>query len=146
MKFTILHMTLQLALMLFFSVVSSFATAAQCSFGIPTSPQMILLPMRGSQTSTAFIIGCNQPLPYSITFSALNGRGSQGNSSLNYLNHQIATQLIIRGGSGNLWNVPMQQIGGKNDRYVVIAQIVGHIDATMPAGQYKDEVFITVDY
>ncbi len=43
----------------------------------------------------------------------------------------------------NLWNVSTEQGAGKNN-YVIVVRLVERVNATTPAGIYRDRVFVNM--
>ena len=60
--------------------------------------------------------------------------------------YRLRTQLNIRGASENLWGVQMNQQGGGNQKFIISAQLQENPLYSVPAGVYRDRIYVNVDF
>ncbi|TCB78884.1 hypothetical protein [Acinetobacter sp. ANC 4173] len=121
-----------------------FVSASECSIGGFSAPEMKLASYYRSQTATSFNISCDRN--YSIAFNSQNLVNSSGLSYVSNGPYRLRTQLNIRGASQNLWGVQMNQRAGMNQKYIISAQLQENPINGVPAGVYRDRIYVNVDF
>lgn len=127
-----------------FLCISCSAYASQCSIGGFSASEMRLASYYRSQTATSFNVECDQG--YSISFRSQNLVNSSGLSYMSNGPYKLRTQLNIRGASQNLWGVQMNQQAGRNQKYIISAQLEENPLYSVPAGIYRDRIYVNVDF
>ncbi|CAM4296924.1 hypothetical protein [Acinetobacter pragensis] len=73
--------------------------------------------------------------------------GSGNNGMLKYLNHSICTQQAVETQYGKLnWNTAAAQPDHTKNRYVVTVRVADRISPLLPAGEYKDQLSVYIEY
>jgi hypothetical protein len=117
--------------------------AGQCSLDSISEPVMHLADYYRSQAATSFKVFCNQA--YSIRFTSLNLRSSDGSSYVSNGNYQLKTQMSISGPVRNQWNVPLSQAGGsKDNKYVIAVRLEENPSVRTPVGTYSDVIYVSL--
>ncbi|RKG39523.1 hypothetical protein [Acinetobacter rongchengensis] len=130
-------------LMLTMLSVATSAYAHQCSMGDVSETYMRLGSYYKSQTATSFSVHCDQS--YSIRFSSLNLSSANGDSYVSNGNYRLRTRMSITGANANLWNVPLSaQASNQGHKYVVAVQLEDQPSIRVPAGKYRDVIFVNL--
>ncbi|WP_374665882.1 hypothetical protein [Acinetobacter sp.] len=115
--------------------------AQQCQIDRMTSSQLQLNASTQTRSALSFKVNCD--LKYAIQFRTRNAQGTSGKSYLtNGRLGRLQTQMNISGGSGSHWGAPMTQSG--LDQYIVTVQLVEKPTALTPAGDYTDDLYISL--
>ncbi len=131
---------MKVLLMWMLMFTSSFTQAAQCSLGSFSESKMHLGNYYRSQTATSFNVNCDRA--YMIQFSSMNLRSSDGASSVSNGQYKLNTRMSISGASQNLWNIPLTHDAGLDSKYVIAVQLDDSPMRGVPAGIYRDMIFI----
>ncbi|MEG0481962.1 MAG: hypothetical protein RR575_06200 [Acinetobacter sp.] len=135
--------TFLLTLIMFSIATSSYAS--QCSMGDVSETYMRLGSYYKSQTATSFSVRCDQS--YSIRFSSLNLSSADGDSFVSNGNYRLRTRMSISGANANLWNVPLSaQASNQGHKYVVAVQLEDQPSIRVPAGKYRDIIFVNLSF
>lgn len=122
-------------------VMATSGHAQQCQIDRVTSSQLQLNSTSQTRSALSFNVNCDSK--YVIQFRTRNAEGSSGRSYLtNGRLGRLQTQMNISGGSGSRWGAPMSQSG--SDQYVVTVQLVERPNAMTPAGDYTDDLYISL--
>lgn len=127
-----------------FMMISCSAYASECYIGGFSAHEMKLANYYRSQTATSFHVSCDRN--YSISFRSQNLVNSSGLSYVTNGPYKLRTQLNIRGASDNLWGVQINQRGGGNQKYIISAQLQENPLYSVPAGVYRDRIYVSVDF
>jgi len=123
--------------------IATSGYAHQCSMGEMSETNMRLGSYYKSQTATSFSVRCDQS--YSIRFSSLNLNSSDGNSFVSNGKYRLRTRMSITGANANLWNVPLSaQASNQGHKYVVAVQLEDQPSIRVPAGKYRDVIFVNL--
>ena len=131
-------------LVAFLSVSCSSLYAMGCSIGGFSTSEMKLANYYHSQAATSFNVSCDRG--YSVLFRSQNLLNSSGSSYVANGPYKLRTQLNIRGAGENLWGVQMKQSGGSNQKYIISAQLQEKPSFNVPAGVYRDRIYVNVDF
>ncbi|MGQ9374470.1 hypothetical protein ACUM6W_11615 [Acinetobacter tandoii] len=126
------------------SMSCSTVYAAGCSVSGFSAPEMKLANYYHSQTATSFNVSCDRS--YSISFRSQNLLNASGSSYVSNGPYKVKTQMNIRGASENLWGVQMRQKAGTNQKYIISAQLEENPLYSVPAGVYRDRIYVNVDF
>ncbi|MFC3902709.1 hypothetical protein SAMN05421749_103469 [Acinetobacter marinus] len=114
-----------------------------CEISQITSNQLELLPEQHNSSNMAFSVKC--PQPFNISFNSHQSR-SDGISYLSSGKHKIRTKLSAQGDRHITWATPISQQENITHHYVVTATLIEPITAITPAGTYRDNIRILIEY
>lgn len=115
--------------------------AQQCQIDRMTTSQLQLNATSQTRSALSFKVNCD--LKYAIQFRTRNAEGVSGRSYLtNGRLGRLQTQMNISGGSGSRWGAPMSSLG--SDQYIVTVQLLERPNALTPAGDYTDDLYISL--
>lgn len=126
------------------SLVCCSSYASECYIGGFSANEMRLANYYHSQAATSFNVACDRN--YSISFRSQNLLNAGGASFVSNGPYRLRTQLNIRGASENLWGVQMNQQGGGNQKFIISAQLQENPLYSVPAGVYRDRIYVNVDF
>jgi hypothetical protein len=118
--------------------------ANTCSISSFTAQQLILLPQQHNSTNFAFSVACQKS--YSVRFSSLNIQSSDGIGFLRNGPHKVKVKISVRNHQNLPWGLPIQQFEHHSHKYIVTAALLDSISPTTPAGQYKDQIKIQIEF
>ncbi|ENV32134.1 hypothetical protein [Acinetobacter gerneri] len=130
---------------LLLSILSTQSFASACTMGSFTEPVMHLPATFRGQSATSFIVSCEQN--YTVQFSALNLRSPQGDSVVtDSSNNALKTRMSILGANSNMWNVPLSPISAGRNKFTVIVELLDTPNIRVPAGEYRDLLFVNLNF
>lgn len=118
--------------------------ASQCSMGSVTDSQMYLASYYHSQAATAFNIKCDKS--YNITFSSANLQNVNGWSFVSNGPYKLRTRLTVSGPVDNKWNVPLTARSTGTSKYVIAVHLEERPSIQVPAGVYRDTVYVNLAF
>ena len=122
-------------------VIAASSHAQQCQIDRMSSSQLQLNATSQTRSALSFKVNCD--LKYAIQFRTRNAEGVSGRSYLtNGRLGRLQTQMNMSGGSGSRWGTPMSQSG--SDQYTVTVQLIERPNAMTPAGDYTDDLYISL--
>lgn len=125
-------------------LLCSNANANTCSISSFTAQRLVLLAQQHNSTNFAFSVACQQS--YSIRFSSLNTQSSDGIGFLRNGPHKVKVKMSARNHQNLPWGLPVQQYENLSHQYIVTASVLDSISPTTPAGQYKDQIKIQIEF
>lgn len=132
-------------LLILFSCVAWMPIVEACTIGSMTETFLQMKAEYRSQTATSFNVRCNRG--YNIQFSSRNLRDNHGRSFVSNGPYRLNTRMSIIGAKANLWNTPItgstSQMGHK---YSVAVQLDERPSLAIPAGQYTDELYVSLSF
>lgn len=124
---------------------ASVSYASQCSVGELSESKMRLGSYYKSQAATSFSVRCDQS--YSIKFNSLNLNSSDGASFVSNGAYRLKTRMSISGANSNLWNVPLSgRASSLGQKYVVAVQLEDQPSIRVPAGKYRDVIYVSLSF
>lgn len=129
---------------LILGLLCSNAYANTCSISSFTSQQLILLPQQHNSTNFSFSVSCQQS--YSIRFSSVNTQSSDGIGFLRNGPHKVKVKMSARNHQNLPWGLPVQQFENYPNQYLVTAVVLDSVSPITPAGQYKDQIQIQIEF
>lgn len=115
--------------------------AQQCQIDRMSSSQLQLNATTQTRAALSIKVNCDQK--YAIQFRSRNAEGSSGRSYLtNGRLGRLQTQMNISGGSSSRWGSPMSASGA--DQYTVTVQLIERPNALTPAGDYTDDLYVSL--
>lgn len=118
--------------------------AASCSVSDITESMMRLANYYHSQSATSFTVNCDQG--YSIRFGSMNLYSNDGSSFVSNGVNKLRIRLTISGPVENLWNIPLLVNTTGNNRYIIVASLEEEPRASMPAGVYRDMIYVNLSF
>lgn len=119
----------------------TFAAPSRCEMGRISETNMRLANYYNSQAASSFSVDCSGK--YRIRFNSRNLQDTSGSSFVTNGPLKLKTRMTVSGAMENLWNVSTEQGAGKNN-YVIAVRLVERVNATTPAGIYRDTVFVNM--
>lgn len=132
-----------LLLGLLLSLCSVQGHASRCEFSSFSRSSIELVAKRGERSDIQFNIHCDQN--YTIKFQSANQTGGNGLSYLKFNRHKVPVLYTVSGSQNIAWNHNTFQYAA-NNKYLIHAQVIGDIPATLAAGQYTDLISVWVEY
>ncbi len=134
-----------ISLLIMAAAGSSAAYASQCTLDSISERDMRLANYWKSQAASSIRVRCDQA--YNIRFSSLNMKGTNGESAVTNGPYSISTRMWIQGANRNEWNAMLSPASpGSENKYVVGVQLMERPSVNMPAGIYRDVVFISLSF
>ena len=119
--------------------------AEACTIGSMTETFMQMKAEYKNQTATSFNVRCNKG--YNIQFSSRNLRDKYGRSFVNNGSYRLSTRMSILGAKQNLWNTPIAgDVSQTGHKYSVAVQLDERPSFALPAGQYTDELYVSLSF
>lgn len=126
-------------------VLATTGYASQCSVGNLSEATMHLGSYYKSQAATSFSVRCDQS--YSIRFNSLNLNSSDGGSFVSNGRYKLRTRMSISGANSNLWNVPLSgRASSLGQKYVIAVQLEDQPSIRVPAGVYRDVIYVSLSF
>ena len=126
------------------TLLSPALYAGPCMLGAPTEPHMRLGEYYKSQSATSFHVSCDRG--YAIRFNSMNLRSTDGASYVTNGRYRLRTRMSIAGPVENLWNVPLSQTSGTDNKYIIAVQLEEQPSIRVPAGIYRDMVYVYLTF
>ena len=123
---------------------SMYVYAGQCSMGQITEPRMRLGTYYQSQAATSFRVNCDAA--YTIRFNSRNLRSSDGSSFVTNGPYKLRTRLTVAGPVENLWNVPLSANTRQDNKYIISVRLEDRPSTNVPAGTYRDMVYVNLSF
>lgn len=115
--------------------------AQQCQIDRMTSSQLQLNATTQTRSALSIKVKCDQK--YAIQFRSRNAEGVSGRSYLtNGRLGRLQTQMNISGGSSSRWGLAMGSTS--SDQYTITVQLIERPNALTPAGDYTDDLYISL--
>lgn len=124
--------------------LGSTTYAGQCSLGTVTDSRMFLASYYHSQAATAFNVNCDHA--YNITFSSANLQDVNGLSFVSNGAYRLRTRLTVSGPVENKWNVPLTARSTGMSKYVIAVHLEDRPSIQVPAGIYRDTVYVNLAF
>ncbi len=118
--------------------------AGQCSMGQITEPRMRLGSYYQSQAATSFHVNCDSA--YTLRFNSMNLRSTDGSSFVTNGPYKLRTRLTVAGPVDNLWNVPLTANTHKDNKYIISVRLEDRPSIQVPAGTYRDMVYVNLSF
>jgi hypothetical protein len=94
-----------------------------------------------NQAATSFHVNCDSA--YTIRFNSMNLRSMDGSSLCPY---KLRTRLTVAGPVDNLWNVPLTANTHKDNKYIISVRLEDRPSIQVPAGTYRDMVYVNLSF
>lgn len=131
--------------------ISSNSFAA-CTMSNTSSGMMRIQPSTGSSSNIQIKVQCDTD--FNIQFNSQNLINNSGQSLLKnedaagytQLKKSILVKYDLSGDAGEQWQIPKRQQHDKQHQYVIIARLGTVNVANLVAGDYRDQINISIDY